>query len=232
MYESMTIFVCASHIPNFPFPTPPEAGALDEAGRLLVALGATERNGRLSALGHSMACYPLRPRHSRMLLKVIEMMSEAINHARAKLVLAYAVAIAGALSCAYPFVRQFEDTNNHDNACGDAPFQNSNQEKLRRKKLKETLKGAHERFPIRENITPRTSWRKYGVAKSIRASSSSESSEFRHRNVHAVSFWSSFVELPPRGVPMPNDNSDQFRDVAKAFPYVLLQGREHSRESI
>lgn len=109
MYESMTFFICASQVPNFPFPTPPEAGALDGAECLMAALGTTERNGRLSALGHSMACYPLLPRHSRMLLKVIQMMSEAINHARANLVLAYAVAIAGALSCAYPFVWQFEE---------------------------------------------------------------------------------------------------------------------------
>ncbi|BFG18520.1 hypothetical protein CerSpe_047930 [Prunus speciosa] len=135
-------------ISNFPFPTPPEAGAVDEAERLLTALEASDTNGRLTPLGHSMACYPLRPRHSRMLLTIFQIMSKQKNRARANLVLAYAVAAVASLSCSNPFLRQFEDihTTNHDNVCSDAPLEHSNQEKLTKKKLKETLKVPRERF--------------------------------------------------------------------------------------
>jgi len=57
-------------VPNFPFPTPPERGALAAAEAALGALGALEGPARaLSARGRAMAALPVTPRHARMLLQ-------------------------------------------------------------------------------------------------------------------------------------------------------------------
>ena len=50
------------------FLTPPPAGALSEARALLVALGALDAAGRISAHGKAMAALPLHPRLAHMLL--------------------------------------------------------------------------------------------------------------------------------------------------------------------
>ena len=61
-------------VARFPFPTPPDAGALAAAQRCLEALGALEREdgggGGLTVLGHAMARFPVGPRHARMILQV------------------------------------------------------------------------------------------------------------------------------------------------------------------
>ncbi|KAJ4849110.1 hypothetical protein Tsubulata_027768 [Turnera subulata] len=94
-------------VANFPFPTPPEATALVEAERCLKTLEALGEKG-LTPLGKAMACYPMSPRHSRMLLTVIQIMSEVKNLVRTSLVLGYAVAVAAALSLSNPFLMQIE----------------------------------------------------------------------------------------------------------------------------
>ncbi|KAL0459721.1 UNVERIFIED_CONTAM: ATP-dependent RNA helicase DEAH13 [Sesamum latifolium] len=62
-----------------------------------------------------MACYPMSPRHSRMLLTAIQIVQQVKEHARANLVLAYAVAAAAALSLANPFLVNFEGSHNDEN---------------------------------------------------------------------------------------------------------------------
>lgn len=57
-------------VPNFPFPTPPERGALAAAEGALAALGALGADLRLTPRGRAMAALPITPRHSRMLLQV------------------------------------------------------------------------------------------------------------------------------------------------------------------
>ena len=62
-------------VPHFPFPTPPEAGALIAAQICLVALSALQPPSHsttplgLTSLGRAMSCYPITPRHARMLLQ-------------------------------------------------------------------------------------------------------------------------------------------------------------------
>ncbi|CAN4108398.1 unnamed protein product [Withania somnifera] len=95
-------------VANFPFPTPPESTALVEAERCLKVLEALDSNGRLTPLGKAMAQYPMSPRHSRMLLTVIQIMQKVKDYSRANTVLAYAVAAAAALSLSNPFLMEFE----------------------------------------------------------------------------------------------------------------------------
>ncbi|KAH9719040.1 ATP-dependent rna helicase dhx37-related [Citrus sinensis] len=140
-------------VSNFPFPTPPEATALVEAERCLKALEALDSNGRLTALGKAMAHYPMSPRHSRMLLTLIQTM-KVKSYARANLVLGYGVAAAAALSVSNPFVLQLEGTQTNsndseleerDNAL-DSEDPMCRQEKLGKRKLKEVAKLSHAKF--------------------------------------------------------------------------------------
>ncbi|CAI0448172.1 unnamed protein product [Linum tenue] len=142
-------------VENFPFPTPPETTALKEAERCLKTLEALESNGRLTPLGKAMACYPMSPRHSRMLLTVINIMRKVENYGRANLVLAYAVAAAAALSMSNPFQYQYgtEQVNNssateQDGKSDDLDSQKNmtKKEKLLKKQLKETAKVSRAKF--------------------------------------------------------------------------------------
>ncbi|KAL5560941.1 hypothetical protein UlMin_030688 [Ulmus minor] len=140
-------------VANFPFPTPPEATSLNEAERCLKALEALGVDGKLTCLGKAMARYPMSPRHSRMLLTVIQIMRRKRSDAKPNLVLAYAVAAAAALSLSNPFVKQFENshsnkTDEQDESSG-LPVEKKDldkQEKLSRKKLKEAAKMSREKF--------------------------------------------------------------------------------------
>ncbi|KAL6982452.1 ATP-dependent RNA helicase DEAH13 [Sarracenia purpurea var. burkii] len=94
-------------VSNFPFPTPPELPALSEAERCLRTLEALDGSGSLTPQGKVMAQYPLSPRHSRMLLTVIQIMKWVKNYDRANLVLGYTVATAASMSLSNPFVMLF-----------------------------------------------------------------------------------------------------------------------------
>ncbi|XP_044493685.1 ATP-dependent RNA helicase DEAH13 isoform X3 [Mangifera indica] len=154
--DSMVLLMKSMNIDkvaNFPFPTPPEASALVEAERCLKALEALDSNGRLTALGKAMAHYPMSPRHSRMLLTLIQIMKTK-SYARANLVLGYAVAAAAALSLSNPFVMQSEGSKNNTDDLnldeGSNIVESENiiykQEKLKKKKLKEVAKVSRENF--------------------------------------------------------------------------------------
>ncbi|RZC64146.1 hypothetical protein C5167_025884 [Papaver somniferum] len=91
---------------KFPFPTPPKDTALVEAERCLKALEALDSSGTLTPLGKAMSHYPMSPRHSRMLLTVIQIMREMKDYPRANLVLGYTVAAAVALSLSNPLMMQ------------------------------------------------------------------------------------------------------------------------------
>ncbi|XP_057964271.1 ATP-dependent RNA helicase DEAH13 isoform X2 [Malania oleifera] len=141
-------------VANFPFPTPPQATALVEAESCLKTLEALDSNGKLTPLGKAMALYPMSPRHSRMLLTVIQIMRKLKVYARAGLVLAYAVAAAAALSFSNPFIMQFEGSQSNEDGLQQDGKSNTldsekivdRQEKLRKKKLKETTKKSRAKF--------------------------------------------------------------------------------------
>lgn len=54
-------------VTNFPFPTPPDRQSLQNADKVLQALGAVDREGSITSLGRTMAQFPVAPRFARML---------------------------------------------------------------------------------------------------------------------------------------------------------------------
>ncbi|KAJ6710538.1 hypothetical protein OIU74_011412 [Salix koriyanagi] len=155
--DSIVLVLKSMHIDKvekFPFPTPPEAAALVEAERCLKTLEALDNTGRLTSLGKAMACYPMSPRHSRMLLTVIQVTRKMKNHDIANLVLGYAVATAAALSMSNPFLKHFEGSHTDSNGSEQDGRSSSvgsykildKQEKIKNKKLRETAKLSRARF--------------------------------------------------------------------------------------
>ncbi|KAK6228269.1 hypothetical protein SCA6_000609 [Theobroma cacao] len=150
-------------VANFPFPTSPGPTALVEADRCLKALEALDRNGRLTSLGKAMAHYPMSPRHSRMLLTVIQIMRRVKSYARANLVLAYAVAAAAVLSLTNPFVMEYEgsysQTDESKQNDGTGPLDGEKvlkkKEKSQKKKLREMARMSHAKFsnPSSDTLT-------------------------------------------------------------------------------
>ncbi|XP_027335070.1 ATP-dependent RNA helicase DEAH13 isoform X2 [Abrus precatorius] len=140
-------------VANFPFPTSLKAASLLEAENCLKALEALDSKDELTVLGKAMAHYPLSPRHSRMLLTVIKNTRHQ-HKCNQNLLLAYAVAVAAALSLSNPFIMQYEDDSSRDSemsekfSMGDRGKDIDKKEKLRRKKLKETAKVAREKFRV------------------------------------------------------------------------------------
>ncbi|GAA0138509.1 RNA helicase [Lithospermum erythrorhizon] len=141
-------------VSNFPFPTPPDASALVEAEICLKTLSALDDKGKLTPMGKAMAQYPMSPRHSRMLLTVIEMMQNIKNYARANLVLAYAVAAAAALSLSNPFIVHLGSGSNDAEESKDEEKSGiqekekrlSKEERSQKKKLKEIAKASRTKF--------------------------------------------------------------------------------------
>lgn len=155
--DSIVLVLKSMHIDKvekFPFPTPPEAAALVEAERCLKTLEALDNTGRLTSLGKAMACYPMSPRHSRMLLTAIQITRKMKDHDTANLVLGYAVATAAALSFSNAFLKHFEGSHTDSNGSeqdGRSSSLGSNkildkQEKIKIKKLRETTKLSRARF--------------------------------------------------------------------------------------
>lgn len=139
---------------KFPFPTPPEAAALAEAECCLRTLEALDGIGRLTSLGKAMACYPISPRHSRMLLTVIQITRNLKDRSVTNLILGYAVAAAAALSLSNPFLVHFEGSHANSNgseldgrssSLGNVKMLDK-QAKLKNKELKETFKVSRARF--------------------------------------------------------------------------------------
>ncbi|XP_019237442.1 PREDICTED: ATP-dependent RNA helicase DEAH13-like [Nicotiana attenuata] len=141
-------------VANFPFPTPPELTTLVEAKRCLMVLEALDSKGRLTPLGKAMAQYPMSPRHSRMLLTVIQIMQKVKDYSLANIVLAYAVASASTLSLSNPFLMEFEgnykdpDGLKQDEKPGSVESERDlgKEERMRIKKLKETAKVSRAKF--------------------------------------------------------------------------------------
>ncbi|XP_050209530.1 ATP-dependent RNA helicase DEAH13-like isoform X2 [Mercurialis annua] len=102
--ESMNI-----KVHGFPFPTCPRKKDLDRAYDCLRNLKAFDGK-RLTPLGKAMACYPMDPRHSRILLTAVQIINGQ-NYSRANLVLGYAVAAAAALSLSNPFLMQLQQNS-------------------------------------------------------------------------------------------------------------------------
>lgn len=85
------------NVMNFPFPTPPERGAIQKAINLLQRLGALDPSERITDDGKMMSLFPLSPRFSKLLL-----ISEERD------CLPYAVTIVSALSVGDPFLKEQE----------------------------------------------------------------------------------------------------------------------------
>lgn len=141
-------------VANFPFPTPPEATAIAEAERCLKVLEALDNKGRMTSMGKAMARFPMSPRHSRMLLTVIQIMQNVNDYARANLVLGYAVAAAAALSLSNPLSMQFggNHTDVDEFKQGEKAGTRENgkildrEEKQHKKKMKEAAKDCRAKF--------------------------------------------------------------------------------------
>ncbi|CAH2079326.1 unnamed protein product [Thlaspi arvense] len=132
-------------VENFPFPTPPEPSAIREAERCLKALEALDSNGRLTPLGKAMSHYPMSPRHSRMLLTVIQMLKKAQNYSRANLVLGYAVAAVAALSLPNPLIMQFEGEDKNESEEPSKTIKKE-EDKQRKRDRKDKIKAARDKF--------------------------------------------------------------------------------------
>lgn len=110
-----------------------------------------------------MAHYPMSPRHSRMLLTVIQIMRRVKNYARANLVLGYAVAAAAALSSTNPFVMQYDEsytqTDESKRGDGSDPLDGekdlNKKEKSQRKERREMAKMWRAKFsnPTSDSLT-------------------------------------------------------------------------------
>lgn len=124
-------------VANFPFPTPPETKAITEAENCLKVLEALDSQGKLTQIGRAMAQYPMSPRHSRMLLTVIQFMNNQDTYSRANLLLAYAIATVSALS--------FPNPCNHTQFDVDNPNQDQESKKSL-KKAKSMVKEARTKF--------------------------------------------------------------------------------------
>ncbi|KAI3705239.1 hypothetical protein L1987_75473 [Smallanthus sonchifolius] len=125
-------------ITKFPFPTPPEAKALCEAEMCLKSLEALDYDGNLTPLGKAMSHYPMSPRHSRMLITVIQILKNGNGSARKNLILGYALAAAAALSLSNPFVMQFEGDQSENVISDD--------DKHKKRKLREKSKMSLAKF--------------------------------------------------------------------------------------
>lgn len=118
-----------------------------EAERCLKVLEALDDKGRLTPLGKSMARYPMSPRHSRMLLTVIQIMHDLKHDERANLVLAYAIAAAAALSVSNPFLMNFDQNqNDEDESKQETEKVVDREEKLWKKKMKQNARASREKF--------------------------------------------------------------------------------------
>lgn len=80
-------------IVNFPFPTPPDRPALARAERLLVTLGALDKEKKITDLGNKMAFFPVGPRYAKILIVGNQLEC-----------LPYVIAIVSALSVGDPFL--------------------------------------------------------------------------------------------------------------------------------
>lgn len=85
------------NIENFPFPTPVDRSSLARAEKLLLYLGALDKDRSITDLGRSMSAFPLSPRFARMLLTGDK-----------EECLPYVIAIVCALSVGSPFLLEVD----------------------------------------------------------------------------------------------------------------------------
>ncbi|GAA6030126.1 hypothetical protein JCM8097_009274 [Rhodosporidiobolus ruineniae] len=133
-------------VANFPFPTPPDRDALRRAEKTLVHLSALEPSdaaskigGKITALGRSMALFPLTPRFAKMIVA-------GQQHG----CLPYVIAIVCALSVGDPFIREANLGDDEDEAAADeqekslsrAEIQNIRDPELRAREERKVLRKA------------------------------------------------------------------------------------------
>lgn len=94
------------NVPNFPFPSPPDMESLAAAQKCLVSLSALEKSsGSLTDIGMGMAQLPISPRHSRMLLEVLQNAnSTKSNDTAVDALIKFAIRLTAAMSLESPFI--------------------------------------------------------------------------------------------------------------------------------
>lgn len=97
------------NVVNFPFPSPPEGASLRAAQKCLVALSAVDKSdGSLTKMGRAMAQLPVSPRHSRMLLEILNSPDvrelAASDSSSVDVLIMFAVRLAAAMSLESPFM--------------------------------------------------------------------------------------------------------------------------------
>ena len=117
-----------------------------EAEHCLKALEALDAQGKLTPIGRAMSQYPMSPRHSRMLLTIIQIMRNQRGYARANLVLGYAIATVSALSYPNPFNMQFDLNHGSSDCLNQEEDLQVLESKQRLKKAKAMAKEARARF--------------------------------------------------------------------------------------
>ena len=98
------------NVVNFPFPSPPEVASLRAAQKCLVALSAIDKSdGSLTKMGRAMAQLPVSPRHSRMLLEILNSpdvreLAGGDPSSTVDVLVTFAVRLAAAMSLESPFM--------------------------------------------------------------------------------------------------------------------------------
>jgi len=126
------------NVVNFPFPSAPEDASLRAAQKCLVALSAIDKSdGSLTEMGRAMAKLPVSPRHSRMLLEILNSPDAREGSSSAStpidVLVMFAVRLAAAMSLESPFM----NTPPADaRAGGDPTDVNGNRMRSRQSKLR------------------------------------------------------------------------------------------------
>ncbi len=119
------------NVVNFPFPSPPEGASLRAAQKCLVALSAVDKSdGSLTEMGRAMAQLPVSPRHSRMLLEILNSpdvrdLARTDPSSSVDVLIMFAVRLAAAMSLESPFMHvppgaaQSEPHNDKNNGIVD-----------------------------------------------------------------------------------------------------------------
>ncbi|KAI8103074.1 hypothetical protein M9434_005859 [Picochlorum sp. BPE23] len=135
------------NVPNFPFPSPPDMDSLGAAQKCLVSLSALDKSsGSLTDIGMAMAQLPISPRHSRMLLEVLQNADSTEGHDTAvHALIKFAIRLTAAMSLESPFINA-SSLQDHTDEDG-----NKDSDKEERKQKAQNLYVAHSKLRVPES---------------------------------------------------------------------------------
>lgn len=136
------------NVSNFPFPSPPDMESLAAAQKCLVSLAALEKSsGSLTEVGMGMAQLPISPRHSRMLLEVLQSTDTTREEDKSvNALIKFAIRLTAAMSLESPFINASSLRDHPD----DDASQDSDQEERRKQNLHK-LYAAHAKLRVPES---------------------------------------------------------------------------------